>query len=51
MKEKMKQYGTKRSIRNMKIKYEKTQKESTAKRAMTDIKYDYLYEGCDAEIY
>ena len=35
----------------MKIKYEKTQKESTAERAMTDIKYDYLYEGCDAEIY
>ena len=53
------QYGTVISIRNRKSEYEKTQKESMvcfateaeAKRAMTDIKHNYLQEGWDAEIY
>ena len=53
MKEKMGQYGIVMSIRNRKTEYEKTQKESMvcfakeikAKRAMTDIKYNYLQEG------
>ena len=59
MKEKMEQYGTVISIRNRKSEYEKTQKESMvcfateaeAKRAMADIKHNYLQEGWDAEIY
>ena len=59
MKEKMGQYGTVISIRNRKSEYEKTKKQSMvrfateveAKRAMTDIKYNYLQEGWDAEIY
>ena len=59
MKEKMEQYGTVISVRNRKSEYEKTQKksmvcfatEAEAKRAMTDIKYNYLQEGWDAEIY
>ena len=52
IKEKMGQYGIVMSIRNRKTEYEKTQKESMvcfateikAKRAMTDIKYNYLQE-------
>ena len=59
MKEKMEQYGTVISIRNRKSEYEKTQKESMvcfateaeAKRAVADIKYNYLQEGWEAEIY
>ena len=59
MKEKTDQYGTVISIRNKKSEYDKTQKESMvcfateaeAKRAMTDIKYNYLQEGWHAEIY
>ena len=53
MKEEMEQYRTVISIKNRKSEYEKTQKESTvcvateaeAKRAIADIKYNYLQEG------
>ena len=57
MKEKMEQYGTVISIKNKKSQ-DDTQRsmvcfttEVEAKRAMTDIKYNYLQEGWDAEIY
>ena len=47
------------SIRNRKSEYEKIQKESMVcfaiepetKRAVTDIKYNYLQEGWDVEMY
>ena len=52
MKEKMEQYGAGISVKNRKSEYEKTQKErmlcftteSEAKRAMTDMKHNYLHE-------
>ena len=59
MKEKMEQYRTVISMRNRKSEHEKTKKEcmvcfateAETKRAMTDIKYNCLQEGWDAEIY
>ena len=52
MNEKIEQFGSVISIRNRKSEYEKTQKESMVcfaiepetKRAVTDIKYNYLQE-------
>ena len=51
-KEKMEQYGAGISVKHRKSEYEKTQKErmlcsateSEAKRAMTDMKHNYLHE-------
>ena len=59
MNEKIEQFGSVISIRNRKSECEKTQKESMVcfaiepetKRAVTDIKYNYLQERWDVKIY